>query len=240
MDNLIKLNPALDLSALKKTFAKDRRLHIPRILTGDSAERIYRCLTTDVDWHLVFNEGDKTHTLYPEQIKAMTEDHKQKIRQIVLTKARKGFQYFYKNYNIYDYYLNGKNMEHFLHRFHEFANSKPFLSFAKEITGIDTIAFADSQATAYEPGHFLTENNGFNANKEKKVAYVFNLSPKWKTEWGGLLQFLDEKTGQVEIYVPTFNTLSIFAVPARYNISFVTPFAQAIRYSITGWLKEGE
>ena len=119
---LIKLNPALDLSALKKAFAKDRRIHIPRILTEDSAERMHRCLTGDVDWHLVFNEGDKTHTLYPEQVRAMTEEHKQKVRQIVLSQAQKGFQFLYNDYNIYDYYLNGKNMDHFLHRFHEFVN----------------------------------------------------------------------------------------------------------------------
>jgi len=181
----IKLNPSLDLRALKKQFASERRLHIPKILTEASAERVARCLTNDVDWHLIFNEGEKTHTLYPEQVRAMTEEHKQKVRQIVLSQAQNGFQFLYRNYNIYDYYLNGKNTDHFLHQFHEFINSKTFLSFVHDLSGFETITFADSQATAFGPGHFLTMHCDKNTGKQRKLAYVFNFTRKWNLDWGG-------------------------------------------------------
>ena len=236
----IRLNPALDILTLKKTFAEQRRIHIPKILTEDSAERIHRCLTNDVDWHLVFNEGDKTHTLYPEQVKAMTEEHKQKVRQIVLSQARKGFQFLYSDYNIYDYYLNGKNMDHFLHRFHEFVNSDTFLSFIRELSGFETITFADSQATAYGPGHFLTLHHDQAAGKNRKLAYVFNFTRTWQLDWGGILQFLN-KDGNVENgFVPTFNALNMFEVPQDHAVSYVAPYCLAIRYSITGWLRESD
>lgn len=237
---LIRLNPSLDIRALKKSFAQDRRLHIPRILTEYAAERLVRCLTQDVDWHLVFNEGKKTHTLYPDQIKAMTDEQNKKLRQKVLGQAQKGFQFIYNDYNIYDYYLNGKNMDHFLHRFHEFLNSSPFLDFIHEITGIEGITFVDSQATAYGPGHFLTRHHDEVAGKNRKLAYVFNFTRTWKMDWGGILQFLGKDGNINGGFVPSFNVLNVFEVPQTHAVSYVAPFCPAIRYSITGWLRESD
>lgn len=237
---LIRLNPALDALALKKEFAQKQRIHIPKILTEDSAERVYRSLAKEVDWHLVFNEGHKVHTLYPEQVKAMTEDHKQKVRQIVISQAQKGFQFLYNNYNIYDYYLNGKNTDHLLHRFHEFLNSNVFLDFVRTLSGFETITFADSQATAYGPGHFLTMHHDEVPGKDRKMAYVFNFTPNWQMDWGGLLLFLGPDGNINGGFVPAFNALNMFAVPQDHAVSYVAPFAPAIRYSITGWLRESD
>jgi len=238
--NLIKLNPALDISDLKKQFTEQRRIHIPKILTEDSAERLARCLINDVDWHLVFNEGNVTHTLYPEQVKAMSDEDMQKVRQIALSQAHKGFQFFYNEYNIYDYYLNGKNMDHFLHRFHEFVNAPPFLDFIRELSGFDTITFADSRATAFGPGHFLTQRNSQVKGKNHKIAYVFNFTRTWQTDWGGILQILGTDGNIEGGFVPNFNTLNLFEVPQDHAVSCVAPFSPAIRYSIAGWLREME
>lgn len=238
MTDQIKLNPDLDRAALKKAFAENKRVHVARVLTPDSAERLHRAITTETDWHLVFNEGDKTHTLYPEQLKQMTKEQFAKIREAVLGQAREGFQFLYNDYNIYDYYLNGKNQGHFLHKFHEFVNSKEFLSFVREITGIESIKFGDSQATAYGPGHFLTLHHDEVTGKNRKLAYVFNMTRTWQLDWGGILQFLG-KDGNVEQgFVPTFNALNMFQVPQDHAVSYVAPFAPAVRYSITGWLRE--
>ena len=236
----VQLNPSLDLSALKKRFARDQRINIPKILSEASAERVTRCLTQDVDWHLIFNEGEKVHTLFPEQVKAMTEDHKQKVRQIVLSQAQKGFQFLYRDYNIYDYYLNGKNQDHFLHQFHEFINSEIFLSFVREVSGIETITFADSQATAFGPGHFLTMHTDHDNGKQRKLAYVFNFTRKWKLDWGGILQFLSPDGNIQSGYAPTFNALNMFEVPQDHLVSYVTPFCPETRYSIAGWLRESD
>ena len=237
-ETTIKLNPALDTAALKKTFAEGGRIHIPNILTEASAKRVYQCLTNEVDWHLVFNEGEKTHTLFPEQVKALTEDHKAKIRQIVLSQAKNQFQYIYYDYNIYDYYLNNKNMDHFLHRFHEFVNSEKFLSFIREISGFDTITFADSQAMAFGPGHFLNMHHDEVEGKNRKMAMVFNFTPKWKLDWGGILQF-PGKDGNVDLgLVPAFNALNMLAIPQDHAVSYVPPFAPEIRYTVVCFARE--
>lgn len=234
----IDINPNLDRSALKSAFAQTRRVQIHNVLTPKAAERVHRCLSNEVDWHLVFNKKDTVHTLYPEQVKAVTESHKEQIRQIVLRGARNGFQFLYNNYNIYDYYLSGKNRDHFLSFFHEFLNSSVFLSLVREITDFQSLHFVDSQATAFGPGHFLTLHHDDVTGKHRKLAYVFNFTPAWQVDWGGVLQFLG-KDGNVEMgLVPSFNSLNLFAVPQDHSVSYVAPFAPTIRYSITGWVRE--
>jgi SM-20-related protein len=64
-----------------------------------------------------------------------------------------------------------------------------------------------------------------------------NFTPAWKSDWGGLLQFIDEDGHVAEAYAPAFNALNILRVPQKHAVSYVTPFAGAGRYSITGWLR---
>ncbi|MNN76656.1 hypothetical protein D3C81_1930560 [compost metagenome] len=89
--------------------------------------------------------------------------------------------------------------------------------------------------TRYLPGHFLNRHSDANPKTERLYAYVLNLSPGWRAEWGGLLQFLDEGGDITETFVPSFGALNVFAVPQMHAVSTVAPFAGGPRYSVTGW-----
>jgi len=117
----------------------------------------------------------------------------------------------------------------------EFLNAPEFLNLMREITGIPEIARTDGQATLYRPGDFLTVHNDEAKLAKRLVAYVLNMTPVWRSDWGGALQFIGNIA---EGYVPAFNVLNIFRVPARHAVSAVTPFG-GLRYSITGWLLAG-
>ena len=56
----------------------------------------------------------------------------------------------------YDAWHEGKNRHLYIMRVYEFMNSKPFLDFARVVTGVPTIRMTDAQATLYRSGHFLT------------------------------------------------------------------------------------
>ena len=67
---------------------------------------------------------------------------------------------------------------------------------------------------------------------------VFNFTPKWKLDWGGILQF-PGKDGNVECgLVPAFNALNMLAIPQDHAVSYVSPFAPEIRYTITCFARE--
>ncbi|MNL50034.1 hypothetical protein D3C87_1730150 [compost metagenome] len=64
---------------------------------------------------------------------------------------------------------------------------------------------------------------------------MLNLTPRWRAEWGGQLQFLDADGDVSESLIPAFDALNVFRVPQSHAVSVVAPFAGAPRYSITGW-----
>ena len=51
------------------------------------------------------------------------------------------------------------------------------------------------------------------------------------------MKFLDEDGNVAEGYLPRFNALNIFDVGVPHFVSYVAPYAQSPRLSITGWLR---
>lgn len=234
------LRTSMNPETLRKAFAEDGYIHVPEILPGDAAQRIYAGLTEGTQWNLVFNDRSRHIDIAEKQVEAMPKESVDRLQQAIFAQAREGFQYCYHNYPIYDAHNAGLNSGHILHRFLEFLNSDEFLKFSRAATGIDDITFADAQATRYLPGHFLTTHDDTSEGKNRRAAYVFNFTRGWQADWGGYLQLLDDSGHVRRGLMPAFNALNIIAVPQRHNVSFVTPFAAGMRLSITGWLRYGE
>ena len=129
--------------------------------------------------------------------------------------------------------------ESFFGALFEFLNGSEFLDTIRAVTGDAQIAFADAQATRFDPGHFLTCHDDAIAGKNRRVAFVLSLSPSWRPDWGGALQFFDPAGNVEEAFTPTYNALSLFGVPMDHSVGVVAPFAGAPRYSISGWLRSG-
>ncbi len=104
----------------------------------------------------------------------------------------------------------------------------------RELTGLSDISWADAQATLYRPGDFLTVHDDRIGGHKRLAAYVLNMTPGWRADWGGVLQFLDPSGHVAEGYVPTFNALNLFKVPALHSVSQVALYG-GLRYSVTGW-----
>lgn len=192
----VALNPALDPVRVASAFTRDGRVHIPQILTKDSAARLHS-LVRESDFAL--REG--LHYLYDGHVL-----------------SRDGEAY--------------PDPAHDLSAVAAFLNSGPFLDFARCVTGNPGLAFADAQATRYRPGHFLSQHDDAPG---REAAYVLNLTPRWRPDWGGALLFSDRPGHFSGGYLPAFNALSIVA--AKHLVGFVSPFAGAHRLSISGWFR---
>jgi Rps23 Pro-64 3,4-dihydroxylase Tpa1-like proline 4-hydroxylase len=85
--------------------------------------------------------------------------------------------------------------------------------------------------SSYEAGDFLSEHH----DKEKGIAFSWNLSKDWKQEYGGVLS-LKYPEGIFSV-VPSFNTLSIFNIqePTDHWVSEVSSLAPSKRLAVTGW-----
>jgi len=151
--------------------------------------------------------------------------------------ARDGFQFIHETHRLTNDGEPYIDTSHYHAEIVRFLNDGDFLGFVRDVTGLHEIAFADAQATRYAPGHFLTLHDDNFPERKRLVAYVLNLTPQWRPDWGGILMFPHRNGHIAEGYAPAFNALNLFKVPQPHLVSMVAPFAGACRYSITGWLR---
>jgi len=231
------MNPSLDAKALAKRFKADGKLHIPDFLEPQCAEAFFQSLRGRKDWALIVNQDANSFDLDRKAQAALTDEQRQALDQAVYAGARYGFQFRYEAIRVPDEEKDRRKLDDPLARFASFLSSPPVVSFLRAVTGKTGIDFADAQATAYGPGHFLTAHDDEVAGKQRHAAYVFNLTPVWRVDWGGLLLFHGADGHVARGFTPSFNALNIFAVPQPHSVSMVAPFAANRRYSVTGWLR---
>jgi Rps23 Pro-64 3,4-dihydroxylase Tpa1-like proline 4-hydroxylase len=226
----------LNVPQIAQLYERAGRVHIAPILADEDAQRAYQSLVNDVPWQLHLNDGDRSYDLANEQVRSFPEATQVLLHERVNSNAVARFQYFFNNFPLSDAYTLGRNLDLYVMRVLEFLNSPEFLSFARQVTRDDRIAFADSQATLYLPGHFLTQHDNTVAGTNRIAAYVLSLTSQWRADWDGLLHFIDADGHVAECYTPAFNALNLFKVPQPHAVSYVAPFAGGGRFGISGWL----
>ncbi|HEY1632069.1 MAG TPA: 2OG-Fe(II) oxygenase family protein [Rhizomicrobium sp.] len=231
-----RIAPQHDARAYAQFFRKFGRLHIPNFLREQDAQSLYDALAFRTPWRLMLIH-DGPQEITGEAWAAMPAEERQKIDRDVIEAAKVRFEGRFCELRFSDDgEIYGGDIPE-LTALSRFLNSPPFLAFIRTLTESPDIALADAQATLYRPGDFLHRHNDIYAGKNRVAAYVYNLTPRWQAEWGGLLGFLDQDGHVAEAYTPTWNALNILRVPQMHYVSHVAPFAVNGRYSVTGWLR---
>ncbi|MFN0022583.1 MAG: 2OG-Fe(II) oxygenase [Parvularculaceae bacterium] len=217
-----------------------RRVHIPDFLRRADADRMASALGRLDRWNIVTTSRGRHLDLDAKGAANFSAEDRRKFDAAVHATAQTGFQYLFENFPLYDAWHAGTIKDPTIAAIFEFLNCDAMLDYARRVTAMPEIAFADAQATRYSAGHFLTEHNDDVAGKNRCAAYVLNLTPGWRPDWGGLLMFIGGDGHVEEAFTPSYNALNIFAVPQRHSVSVVAPFAPAIRLSVTGWFRFGD
>lgn len=224
------------LNRARTTLATLGRVHMPGFFSEENAAALHAaCLSTD--WKLVLQGQGAVRELDAAAINALDDLQKRQLVEQVHDSARQNFQFMYDCFRISDAVESGALQSGPFFELQQWLNSEAGLAQLRAITGEPAIGYVDSQATRYGPGHFLTTHDDDTPGKDRLFAYVINLTPEWRADWGGLLQFMAADDHVAESYVPRWNALNVFRVPQRHAVSYVTPFAAGSRYSITGWMR---
>jgi SM-20-related protein len=224
----LQLNPLLDCLGPAQRFAQEGRVHIPDVLAEPAARRLHRALEKETAWGLILNEGQKAIDLA-----TVSQDDYRALAVAAWERAHSGFQYFYHYAPLLKNNIVFPASDHYLAELVTFLRGREFLAVVREVTGLDSIVCLSSAATLYKPLDFLTvHDDGLDGGK--LVAYVLNLTPNWRPDWGGALQFFDHDCHFSGAYFPSFNALNLFRVPQRHSVSQVAAFGGS-RYSVTGW-----
>lgn len=201
-------------------------VQVPNILARADADALYRTLRELQPWHTSIGAGTQSWSVPAGADTSLAMDHAH-----TLAGASQGFAYAFEHIPSVE-----TGLAPALAGVEALVRSEAFLDIGRRLLG-DDICYADAQACRYGPGHFLAVHNDDVAGKHRRAAYVLNLTPEWRADWGGLLLFHDEKGRVTNGLVPGYNVLNIFKVPVAHSVSAVAPFAPARRYSITGWMR---
>ena len=234
----IEIDPALKPASMTGAFKQFGRIHIPGFLKPGSAESLHRALAAETLWVCSTMGGGQTIDVPVEQLEAFPPDQVLRFLQLAHAEARDGFHYMFDSIRISDLAEQRQPLAAELATAYAFLNSPAFLDFVRTLTGDPRANYVDAQATRYERGHYLTQHDDSAAEKGRLYAYVLNLTPHWRTDWGGLLNFIDADGHVAEAYSPAWNALNLFRVPQSHAVSSVAPFAGAPRLSITGWVRQ--
>lgn len=229
------INAWQDQPVLKAQFAQRGRVQIRSFLDAGFAQKLSQAVA-ELEWRLVLNEGEKHFDIHPAQIKQLGAQKMRLIRQAAQARAGREFQYLYENYPVFDILKAGKSMDPLITDVYKALNAPDFRQRLLELTDMP-VDFCDIQATRYRPGHFLTEHDDGVAGKNRQMAFVLSLSPRWKASWGGRLEFLSERGSIEDTLIPTFNALSLFRVPQAHKVTKVNIAAKTPRLSLTGWFR---
>jgi SM-20-related protein len=228
---VFQLAPGLDLDGLARASRAHGRLQVANFLSPASAAALHRELAGSGGWRLTANRGEQVLDLDLDDVAGWPPERHELLERAVTMGGRFGFQFRY------DVIRTGKGGAPLLAAFADFLSSPDMIAFLRTLTGADDIDFADAHASRYRPGHFLTTHDDRVDAMGRRAAYVLNLTPEWRPDWGGLLQFFDAGGNVARAFTPGFNILNIFRVPQPHSVSWVTPLAAAPRFAVTGWLR---
>ena len=235
------IDPRFDPAPWCALLQRDRRVQVENFLQPEVAERLRACLQTEVPWTLALRDADGARTIDHPTYAAMQAPAVAALLEATAVGARAGdreagFRFAYDSYMMVSAYTQGRDPGLLLHRVLELFNTLEYIALMQSLTGDARVRRVNAQATRYRRGHFLRWHTDIDSNEGRLYAYVLNLSREWNADWGGLLQFIDDDGRVLDTFLPRWNTLSLFAVPAGHAVSLVAPWAAADRLAITGWL----
>lgn len=230
----ITLRTDIDVETARAEYATRGRVRIFSLI-GEGAGELHEGLSARADWVRVLNTAVGVIEIDPGAARRMTRRRWAELEAQMHLRTRSTFQYCYHALAVPPAQAARADAD-VVGAVAEFVHGAELTGLVEAITGVDGLRFTDGQITGYRPGDFLTAHDDAVHGKARETAFVLQLTPFWRTEYGGLLLFHDANDRSVEGLVPRFNVLDLFRVPVTHSVSLVTPAAPHPRFAVTGWL----
>lgn len=223
----------IDIDHWRRALVEHSRVQIPDFLQAAAADALVHELSERVPWQLAERSDGTSRTTprgaYPG------EDEYLRILNAGYVQAASNYQFAYDTYMLVKAAKEQWDPDLLVHGILKFFNTPQFIEFARYLCSDPAITHVNAQCTRYRPGQYLMPHEDIDESEGRRFAYVINLSREWWPDWGGQLQFLDSDSGVIQTFMPRWNSLSLFRVPQRHQVTLVAPWATQPRYAITGW-----
>jgi Rps23 Pro-64 3,4-dihydroxylase Tpa1-like proline 4-hydroxylase len=228
-NNIINNENINNASFFKDNFMINNNLKISNFLNQQFAIFLFNYVQSNKNWLLA--TGIESVKYLKPSIPVNDKINNKQIKNVNEAFGKDQFSYiFYRS-------MNSKNMSYFEFVLRQTLNSPEFINFLNEITGLELIGLSTLFLSKYKSGNFLSPHSD---KGNGKLAFVINITPNWKPQYGGILHFMnDERTEIIQSFVPEFNSFVIFNVPEPNGIphfvSHIAPNVRFNRFAITGW-----
>ena len=223
----LRIAPDLIGGRLRPHFEKTRRLHLPGFLVPPAADRLHDALARSTGWTRSTLGGGTPIDIPVSALDVASDAERDALIASAHVEARDGFHYMFDSLRLSDLIEQGAAVDPDLAALYVWLNSAAFLDFVRDLSGVDGLSYVDAQATRYMPGHYLNLHDDQKDGSGRELAYVLNLTSRWRVDWGGLLAFVEPDGHVAEAYTPAFNALNLFRVPQPHTVTPVAAFAGA-------------
>lgn len=224
-----------DPKALAKTFQETGRISIPNFLTPDDAEKLGETVAKCQLFKFKYNDGNKTVFVKPMDIREMSDRRTREMGNQIFNAAMSGaFQFAHYACPLDDENVLGRPK---LEPFQEvvgFLSGKTMHDFLGAMTG-EKLGSLQSEVQWHKTDSFQTTGDGRKKGENRALGFTLDVTRDWQADWGGLRLFKDTAGDITETIVPSFNRLTVFRVPMKQSISYVTGYAKGVMLSVSGW-----
>ena len=224
------LNTAIDLTDYRKTFQDKGYVRIDNILEPAYAGNLEDALRNEVEWKLCYLAESGPVSIPQSEYQSFDQAQAVTLNNAILRKAQTGFAYFYYRSDL----VNSSNAT--LATFYRELCSDEWLDTFRYVTSAPGIRTVNGQVARFTPACFLKRHQDITDKEQRIAAYVFGFTRDWDPDWGGHLHVLDNNLKNLDVFEPSFNTLTIFKVPRIHFVSQVSNYARGARYTATGWM----
>lgn len=233
---MLQLNLPMLTPQLRAEFASDLKINLLDIWQPDSAEQILHCLQRETPYDNAFFADGRFQALLDQELRQMPAEQLRQWMSHLHQLAAEGIGFLYGSHQV------GRSQRQMvtpplLTEVHQLLNSPAMLQFVRDLTGEQDLIYVSAQASRYVPGNYLTRHNDVVETEGRRFAYVMGFTRQWHPDWGGLLQFFTREGTPTQCWVPRFNNMALFEVHHPHAVTYVTPFARQVRYSVTGWFR---
>lgn len=246
----LELDSGVRASDLRKEFRELGHARIRNFLTSSSAEALYHRLVSKVRWYTYVIANEKLMRAHRDEDECAVLQESIEILTYAYEGADLGFSCCYdadrhfpedviteEGVHPNTQVLSNDHSTDLLGCVDRFMNLEETQEVAKEVLGLNMIQSIALRAIRLRPGHFVTFNSATrfaDRTGKRRAGFFLNLTPEWKPEWGGSLQFRTPRGGVIEGYLPMFNSLDLITFPHGYWINSISPFAKSQIIAIEG------
>lgn len=237
----LRLDPTLNPRQLRPVLKQFGRLHLPGVFDQGAAKAIHAALSgPEVPWIKSWRTTGPSLDGPLEAFDGLTPENQAAFDADMAAAFAQGFCFRFDAWRVSQDLDKGVRRGGALAPVEavvDFLNGPDFAAFIRDLTGETRPIFCDAMASRYRPGDFLSAHDDAISGQRRLFAYVLNLTPEWRADWGGVLNFLDEDGHVAEGYTPSFNALNLFSIPIPHAVSEVARLTPRSRLSITGWVR---